>query len=144
MRTGVEEGRLFRELDEHRGILILPNPWDAGTAKLLASVGFEALATSSLGMSNAFGRETDASDCAPIVPGCCGAGSSARATTPSFLSSYREADRLRSFSRAAHGGTSRFQRHESARARPKKPTRLSSHTRRTKSSALSDIVSLCR
>src|ERR1700693_5516667 len=29
-------------------ILILPNPWDAGTAKLLASVGFEALATTSL------------------------------------------------------------------------------------------------
>jgi hypothetical protein len=101
MRTGVEKGRLFRELHERRGILILPNPWDASTAKLLASVGFEALATSSL-------------------------------------------DRLRSFSRAARGGTSRFQRHESARARPKKPTRLSSHTRRTKSSALSDIVSLCR
>jgi 2-methylisocitrate lyase-like PEP mutase family enzyme len=36
--------------------LILPNPWDAGTAKLLASVGFEALATTSLGMSNALGR----------------------------------------------------------------------------------------
>src|SRR5439155_717010 len=38
------------------GILILPNPWDAGTAKLLASLGFEALATTSLGMANAFGR----------------------------------------------------------------------------------------
>ena len=36
--------------------MILPNPWDAGTAKLLASVGFEALATTSLGMSNALGR----------------------------------------------------------------------------------------
>jgi 2-methylisocitrate lyase-like PEP mutase family enzyme len=36
--------------------LILPNPWDAGTAKLLASLGFEALATTSLGMSNALGR----------------------------------------------------------------------------------------
>src|SRR5438874_2980504 len=29
--------------------LLLPNPWDAGTAKLLASLGFEALATTSLG-----------------------------------------------------------------------------------------------
>ena len=56
MRTQVEKGRLFRELHQRPGILILPNPWDAGTAKLLASVGFEALATTSLGMSNALGR----------------------------------------------------------------------------------------
>ncbi len=56
MRTQVEKGRLFQELHQRRGILILPNPWDAGTAKLLASVGFEALATTSLGMSNALGR----------------------------------------------------------------------------------------
>src|SRR5579864_1744646 len=56
MRTQVEKGRLFQELHQCRGILILPNPWDAGTAKLLASLGFEALATTSLGMSNALGR----------------------------------------------------------------------------------------
>src|SRR5437879_11477286 len=56
MRTQVEKGRLFQELHQRRGILILPNPWDAGTAKLLASVGFEALATTSLGLSNALGR----------------------------------------------------------------------------------------
>ena len=56
MRTQVEKGRLFRELHQRPGILILPNPWDAGTAKLLQSLGFEALATTSLGMSNAFGR----------------------------------------------------------------------------------------
>jgi 2-methylisocitrate lyase-like PEP mutase family enzyme len=34
----------------------MPNPWDAGTAKLLASLGFEALATTSLGLANARGR----------------------------------------------------------------------------------------
>ena len=56
MRSHAEKGRLFQELHERRGILILPNPWDAGTAKLLASLGFEALATTSLGMSNALGR----------------------------------------------------------------------------------------
>src|ERR1700730_15174488 len=56
MRTQEEKGRLFRELHQRQEILILPNPWDAGTAKLLASVGFEALATTSLGMSNALGR----------------------------------------------------------------------------------------
>src|SRR6478736_53579 len=56
MRTQAEKGRLFKEGHARPGILILPNPWDAGTAKLLASVGFEALATTSLGMSSALGR----------------------------------------------------------------------------------------
>jgi len=56
MRSQAEKGRLFRELHARPGLLILPNPWDAGTAKLLASLGFEALATTSLGMSNALGR----------------------------------------------------------------------------------------
>src|SRR5438552_9537891 len=56
MRTQSEKGRLFRELHQRQGILILPNPWDAGTAKLLASLGFVALATTSLGMANALGR----------------------------------------------------------------------------------------
>src|SRR5258708_11233018 len=56
MRTQAEKGRLFRERHSQPGILILPNPWDAGTAKLLQSLGFGALATTSLGMSNARGR----------------------------------------------------------------------------------------
>lgn len=56
MRTQAEKGREFRRLHERQGLLLLPNPWDAGTAKLLQSLGFEALATTSLGMSNALGR----------------------------------------------------------------------------------------
>lgn len=56
MRSQAEKGRLFRELHERPGLVVLPNPWDAGTAKLLQSLGFEALATTSLGMSNALGR----------------------------------------------------------------------------------------
>jgi 2-methylisocitrate lyase-like PEP mutase family enzyme len=35
---------------------VIPNPWDAGTARLLASLGFEALATTSLGLANTLGR----------------------------------------------------------------------------------------
>jgi len=35
---------------------MIPNPWDAGTARLLASLGFEALATTSLGLANSLGR----------------------------------------------------------------------------------------
>jgi len=46
----------FRALHDRPGAFIIPNPWDAGTAKLLASPGFEALATTSLGLSNALGR----------------------------------------------------------------------------------------
>jgi 2-methylisocitrate lyase-like PEP mutase family enzyme len=36
--------------------LLLPNPWDAGSAKLLASLGFEALATTSSGFAATLGR----------------------------------------------------------------------------------------
>ncbi|SFB49755.1 2-Methylisocitrate lyase, PEP mutase family [Amycolatopsis marina] len=46
----------FRALHERPDPLLLPNPWDAGTARLLASLGFEALATTSLGVANAAGR----------------------------------------------------------------------------------------
>ena len=56
MRTQAEKGQIFRDLHARPGLLLLPNPWDAGTAKLLQSLGFEALATTSLGMSNALGR----------------------------------------------------------------------------------------
>lgn len=56
MRSQEEKGKLFRDLHERPGVILLPNPWDAGTAKLLQSLGFEALATTSLGMSNALGR----------------------------------------------------------------------------------------
>jgi len=37
----------FRALHERPGTFVIPNPWDAGSAKLLAKMGFEALATSS-------------------------------------------------------------------------------------------------
>lgn len=56
MHTQAEKGRRFQELHQAPGIIVMPNPWDAGTAKLLQSLGFEALATTSLGMSNALGR----------------------------------------------------------------------------------------
>jgi 2-methylisocitrate lyase-like PEP mutase family enzyme len=56
MRTQAERARSFRALHERSGIFIMPNPWDAGTAKLFASLGFEALATTSLGFSSSRGR----------------------------------------------------------------------------------------
>ena len=40
----------FASLHES-GSFVMPNPWDRGSARLLASMGFEALATSSAGLS---------------------------------------------------------------------------------------------
>src|SRR6478609_8254253 len=58
MRTQMEKAEAFRALHARPGAFIIPNPWDAGTAKLLAAMGFEALATTSLGVANTFGRAT--------------------------------------------------------------------------------------
>jgi 2-methylisocitrate lyase-like PEP mutase family enzyme len=46
----------FRALHELPEPFLLPNPWDAGTARLLAGLGFDALATTSLGVANTAGR----------------------------------------------------------------------------------------
>jgi len=54
--TQAEKGRAFRALHERDGAFIIPNPWDAGTAKILAHVGFEALATTSMGYAFSTGR----------------------------------------------------------------------------------------
>ena len=56
MTTHSEKAAAFRALHERAGAFIIPNPWDAVTAKLLASLGFEALATTSLGLANSLGR----------------------------------------------------------------------------------------
>jgi 2-methylisocitrate lyase-like PEP mutase family enzyme len=51
-RSGVsqaEKARAFRALHARDRAFIIPNPWDPGTARLLASLGFEALATTSAG-----------------------------------------------------------------------------------------------
>src|SRR4051812_19825293 len=46
----------FRALHDGDGPLLLPNPWDVGSAKLLASLGFKALATTSGGFAATLGR----------------------------------------------------------------------------------------
>ncbi|MDA9548316.1 MULTISPECIES: oxaloacetate decarboxylase [unclassified Bradyrhizobium] len=55
MTSQLDKARAFRALHERPSAFIIPNPWDAGTAKLLAAMGFEALATTSLGVANMFG-----------------------------------------------------------------------------------------
>ena len=48
----------FAELHARAGIFVMPNPWDVGSAKLLASVGAEALATTSGASRGRWGAST--------------------------------------------------------------------------------------
>jgi 2-methylisocitrate lyase-like PEP mutase family enzyme len=56
MLTQTEKGRAFLELHERDRAFIIPNPWDAGTARLLAQLGFESLATTSAGYAFSTGH----------------------------------------------------------------------------------------
>jgi len=47
---------LFRALHHGPGAFLIPNPWDAGSARILAGLGFEALATSSGASAGILGR----------------------------------------------------------------------------------------
>ena len=72
MPTQAQKAATFRALHERTGAVIIPNPWDAGTARLLASLGFEALATTSLGLSNMLGKVdgTNAVSRAEVLANC--------------------------------------------------------------------------
>jgi 2-methylisocitrate lyase-like PEP mutase family enzyme len=54
--TQAEKGAAFRALHHRDGAFIIPNPFDAGTARLLAHLGFEALATTSAGYAFSIGQ----------------------------------------------------------------------------------------
>ncbi|HVN78068.1 MAG TPA: isocitrate lyase/phosphoenolpyruvate mutase family protein [Terriglobia bacterium] len=51
-----EKAVRFRALHEAPGTFVIPNPWDVGSARLLAGLGFQALATSSAACAVALGR----------------------------------------------------------------------------------------
>ena len=51
-----EKYEAFRSLHERPGVFVIPNPWNAGTARILAALGFEALATTSAGYAFSVGR----------------------------------------------------------------------------------------
>ncbi len=54
--TREEKVAAFRALHARPGAFVIPNPWNAGTARILAALGFEALATTSAGYAFAAGR----------------------------------------------------------------------------------------
>ncbi len=56
MRTQQQKAEAFVALHQRPGCFVIPNPWDAGTAKMLAALSFEALATTSAGVSFILGR----------------------------------------------------------------------------------------
>ncbi len=56
VNSQLEKGKLFRALHERPGTFLIPNPFDVGTARLLAGLGFEALATTSAGYAFSLGQ----------------------------------------------------------------------------------------
>ena len=71
-----EKFRTFSQLHQGPGAFVIPNPWDAGSAKLLTSLGFQALATTSAGFAfskglrdsaAALGRDETLANAAEIV-----------------------------------------------------------------------------
>lgn len=58
--TQAEKGKTFRTLHERKSAFIIPNPWDVGTARILEHLGFEALATTSMGFALSIGKQDNA------------------------------------------------------------------------------------
>jgi 2-methylisocitrate lyase-like PEP mutase family enzyme len=56
MATQAQKARTFLELHHADSPLLMPNPWDAGAARVLESIGFAALATTSSGFAATLGR----------------------------------------------------------------------------------------
>src|SRR3954470_3675032 len=54
--TQAAKAAAFHALHTDPGFFIIPNPWDAGSAKILAHLGFKALATTSGGTAFALGK----------------------------------------------------------------------------------------
>lgn len=55
-----EKAEQFRALHAGPGAFVIPNPWDAGSARILAGLGFQALTTTSAGLAFALGRQDGA------------------------------------------------------------------------------------
>jgi 2-methylisocitrate lyase-like PEP mutase family enzyme len=58
--TQAEKAERFQALHARTGAFVIPNPWDAGTARILTAMGFEALTTTSAGLAFALGRRDGA------------------------------------------------------------------------------------
>lgn len=62
MPTREEKYQVFQALHARPGAFVIPNAWDAGSAKILTAIGFEALATTSAGYAFTIGRNDTSVD----------------------------------------------------------------------------------
>jgi 2-methylisocitrate lyase-like PEP mutase family enzyme len=60
MTDQMDKYQLFEQLHLRTGAFVIPNPWDAGSARILAALGYEALATSSAGLAFSIGQQDSA------------------------------------------------------------------------------------
>ena len=60
--TREQKYQVFKALHERAGAFVIPNPWDAGSAKILTALGFEALATTSAGFAFSIGHRDSAAE----------------------------------------------------------------------------------
>ena len=60
MDNQASKHQTFRALHERPGSFVMPNPWDAGSARILTALRFEALATTSAGFAFSIGRRDSA------------------------------------------------------------------------------------
>lgn len=67
MTTQTDKARAFRALHERKDAFIIPNPWDKGSARILAHLGFEALATTSMGFAFSIGRRDNTVDRSEVI-----------------------------------------------------------------------------
>ena len=56
MTSQSDKAATFKALHAGPSVFVIPNPWDAGSAKILAQLGFKALATTSAGLAFSLGR----------------------------------------------------------------------------------------
>src|SRR5579871_2822980 len=77
MTSQQEKAQRFRDLHYGSSAFVIPNPWHAGSARVLAALGFKALATTSAGFAFAIGkqdggttREENLEHCHSIVDAC--------------------------------------------------------------------------
>lgn len=72
MPTQTEKAEALRVLHRRGRAFVIPNPWDAGTARLLTHLGFEALATTSVGLAFARGERLGVTGLEATLANCAG------------------------------------------------------------------------
>src|SRR5215470_9916769 len=63
----IDKFKLFQQLHQRPETFVIPNPWDAGSARILTALGFEALATTSAGFAFSIGVRDDATTRAEVL-----------------------------------------------------------------------------